>query len=152
MRFAIAAALLLAGIESTLADHPAGCEERCVSCGKKVCCLEVGTKPITKHCFEVECREICIPPVLFPWMKCCQTRPGKVRTIRVLKKHEYKVERCEYIWRAQPLCEQCRAAGVVPEACVLPAVPTAAPAKHRVDVTAPPPSRRIVPAPPAEGR
>lgn len=43
----------------------------CPSCGEKVCLVEVKEKKVKKHCYKVECKEICIPKITFcwPWQK-----------------------------------------------------------------------------------
>ena len=75
---------------------------------------------VKKHCYEVECKQICIPKVRIPWhllgqafsngSKCdtgdcdagdCSQKPcGEVRTIRVLKKKEYECKVCKCKWTA----------------------------------------------------
>lgn len=78
----------------------------CQSCGRKVCCPEVKVKKETRQCWEVECKDVCIPAIRFPWMDCNELRCGRVRTVRVLKPVDYDVEKCEYQWKV--LCDQCR--------------------------------------------
>lgn len=39
----------------------------CPSCGEKACRLEVKTESVKKHCYKVECKEICIPKIKFCW-------------------------------------------------------------------------------------
>ena len=66
----------------------------------------------TDSCYEVECKPICIPRVVFPWQKgccscgkdggkdgCCAVHNGaKKRSVRVLKKYEYECSHCKYQW------------------------------------------------------
>lgn len=90
------------------------------------CHCEVTTEEgkVTKHCYEIECEQICIPKVRIPWhllgqkfsrkSKCdtggcetpdCSPPPcGKVRTIRVLKKKEYECKVCKCKWT--PVCNE----------------------------------------------
>ncbi|MBL4885666.1 MAG: hypothetical protein JKY95_14190 [Planctomycetaceae bacterium] len=53
----------------------------------------------SKYCWKVECDHVCIPPVKFPWTKCCELRCPKIRKIHVLKKHDYKINVCKYHWK-----------------------------------------------------
>jgi len=82
------------------------------------CLLTIDKKKIKKHCYDVQCKKICIPRISFPWQKgcengcdlpcsCCPTPPNgaKTRTVRVLKKFEYECERCQYKWT--PVCASC---------------------------------------------
>lgn len=85
-----------------------GCDNSCCeSQGCKSCRLHVETLKVKKSCFYVECKEICIPPVRFPWQKCCELKCGKVKTVRVLKKHDYTCEKCGYKWTVDDLCGAC---------------------------------------------
>lgn len=63
-----------------------------------------------KHCWQVECKNICIPAIRWPWADCCQPPDcGKVKTVKVLKKIEYECEKCGYKWEAP--CVRCRCEG-----------------------------------------
>jgi len=70
-------------------------------CGPcKVTCkgsVEPGT--ISRHYWDVECDYVCIPPVRFPWMKCCDLPCPKIRQIHVMKKHKYKINVCNFHWK-----------------------------------------------------
>lgn len=79
---------------------------RC-SQGCKTCRLYVETLKVKKHCYFFECKDVCIPPVRFPWQKCCDLKCGKVKTVRVLKKHEWKCDKCGYKWTVEDLCGSC---------------------------------------------
>jgi hypothetical protein len=79
----------------------------CESQGCKTCRLHVETLKVKKHCFNVECKEICIPPVRFPWQKYCELKCGKIKTIRILKKQEYTCEKCAYKWIVDCQCGSC---------------------------------------------
>ena len=104
-------------------------------CCKKACCpkcshdcqtckLEAEIVDVEKKCFEVECKTICIPRVVFPWQKkklgchscdscegrgCtnCVHNGAKVRKVKVLKSKKYKCPECEYTWTPEegsPCC------------------------------------------------
>jgi len=103
----------LAGI--TLADPGSCCPTACEPCGelktKKKCVGEPTTIKVKKHCWEVECKDICIPKVTMPWdrnrNKCCDPCDtcgkgstcetcnccARHRTIKVLKKKDYECEK-----------------------------------------------------------
>jgi hypothetical protein len=83
----------------------------CEQCGRPrlTCTVEEKAEKVKKSCWEVKCKEICIPAVTFPWQKkhgCCRpARCGKVRIIHVLEKKEYEVEQCRCKWNLEPTCE-----------------------------------------------
>ncbi len=79
---------------------------RCHVCGQKVCYPETKVEKETRHCWEVERKEICIPAIRFPWMKCGPLHCGRVRTVNVLVAKDYESEKCVYEWKI--LCDQCR--------------------------------------------
>ena len=80
------------------ADHHAVCD-RCPSCQAKVCCPEPTEIKVEKHCWEVECEQICIPKFKWPWESCCEApKCGKVRSVKVLKKVEKECKECGYKW------------------------------------------------------
>lgn len=82
------------------------------------CSLSIGKDKETKHCFDVECKPICIPRVTFPWQRsaCCDQggkgscgdcgksgcggghNGAKTKSVRVLKKYEYECPKCKYTW------------------------------------------------------
>ena len=72
----------------------------------KVCRPETEKVKVKNTCFMVECKDICIPAVKFPWDDCCEAKCGKVIKVRVLKKHEYECEQCETTWNIEevPTC------------------------------------------------
>ncbi len=96
-----------------------GCDGLCPACGH--CCnLEAEQVDVEKKCFEIECKVICIPRVVFPWQKkkargCCDScdscdgagctncvhNGAKTRTIKVLKSKKYKCPECKYSWNAE---------------------------------------------------
>ncbi len=72
---------------------------KCDNC----CTLSVDKVDVDKHCWEIECKQICIPRIVFPWQKpdCCGRcvdNGARVKTIKVLKKHSYTCPECEYTW------------------------------------------------------
>ncbi len=79
----------------------------CHSQGCKTCRMHVETLKVKKHCYNVECKDICIPPVRFPWQKCCTLKCGKIKTVRVLKKQNYTCEKCGYKWTVECQCSAC---------------------------------------------
>lgn len=91
------------------ANGACGSCNSCNSCshGCKTCRLYVETLKQKKHCYFFECKDICIPPVRFPWQKCCELKCGKIKTVRVLKKHNYTCEKCGYKWTVEDLCGSC---------------------------------------------
>tara|TARA_R110002111_G_scaffold67_2_gene634 strand:+ start:63687 stop:64145 length:459 start_codon:yes stop_codon:yes gene_type:complete len=92
---------------STHANGACGSSNNGCSQGCKTCRLHMETLKVKKYCFNIECKDICIPPVRFPWQKCCELKCGKIKTVRVLKKHEYTCEKCGYKWTVENLCGDC---------------------------------------------
>lgn len=145
----------------------AGCKRPfariCSRCGEKVCITLASPAKETKTCWDVECTEVCIPAVRFPWHGCPKARCdehlstplprcGKVRCVRKLKAVEYECDTCQYEQRVVCRCPNC---GPVPHAdCVPPPAPISAengPASRpqtRTD-TAAPQTRTDSAAPPA---
>jgi hypothetical protein len=81
--------------------------KHCPQCDHSVCHAVPETTKQEKHCWQVECKEICIPAIKWPWSPCCEPpRCGKVKMVKVLKKVEYECERCGYRWEIQ--CSPCR--------------------------------------------
>jgi len=80
----------------------------------KTCCVTMEMQKVTKSCWEIEHREVCIPAIRFPWSKCCEPRCGRVRTVHVLKKKEWECQQPKYVWKPVPCtpCDSCAAAGV----------------------------------------
>ncbi|PQO42376.1 hypothetical protein [Blastopirellula marina] len=70
----------------------------CSSCGK-TCSPEIKETESTHNCYADKCKDVCIPAVRFPWEDCCDPlRCGKVRSVKVLTKWEYKCPDCEVKW------------------------------------------------------
>ena len=156
------------------ATYAGGCaDDCCVTCPScESCCCVLKSEPteIDKHCWEVECKKICVPNVVFPWQKprksrcrtgcadgcasgCCDSvccddcncnNGACVITVKVLKKHKYKCPSCKYTWT--PVCcptgcgDGCCDSGAVE---IAPAVGQPEPAVE------PAPADDVPPAPPA---
>ena len=84
-----------------------GCGRGCGQCDGEYCCPTAELVKDKKTCFNVECKNICIPAVKFPWDKSCELTCGKVRTVHVLKKSSYPVEKVVYKWEADQPCGCC---------------------------------------------
>ena len=73
----------------------------CPQC-QTVCQLNVDEGTEEKSCWQVECEEICVPRVVFPWQKsCCDPTVNNgacVKVVKKLKKHKYECPTCEYSW------------------------------------------------------
>lgn len=70
----------------------------CSSCGK-TCSPEIKETETAHNCYADKCNDVCIPAVRFPWESCCDPlRCGKVRSVKVLTKWEYKCPDCEVQW------------------------------------------------------
>ncbi|NND96736.1 MAG: hypothetical protein HKN47_05335 [Pirellulaceae bacterium] len=109
-----------AGIFGTQCLDQTGCCHRCPDCDY-VCKFDAEQGETEKACFEVECKTICIPRVVFPWqMKNCKScgacdgkgcsscvnNGAKLRQIRVLKSKKYTCPECQYSWSAEKV-ERC---------------------------------------------
>ncbi len=61
----------------------------------QICCPEVTTEKVVKDGWDVECHEICIPPIHCPWTDPCRPRCGKVIVVKRLKEDSLECgERC----------------------------------------------------------
>ena len=91
-----------------------GCRVRCPNCCHE-CVFSAEKAKETKNCYEVECKEICIPRIVFPWQKCgcgkgskgcgdgkgscCGHNNGaRTKSVRVLVKYAYECSVCAYKW------------------------------------------------------
>lgn len=98
-RMAAACLGLLACAVATAALAGHGPCQKCPQCDNKVCVPTPETKKVKKHCWDVECEDICIPAIRWPWQSSCSPPScGKVKTVKVLKKVEYECEECGYTW------------------------------------------------------
>lgn len=98
------AALTSAGHGPGQHAHGGPCGTCCPSC-HSYCQLTVTPDVEEKSCWEIECEEICIPAIRFPWEKCCEPKCGTVITVKKLKKVTYECPTCKYEWT--PVCSSC---------------------------------------------
>lgn len=84
--------------------HAGPCGTCCPRC-HAYCQLTVTPDKEEKTCWEIECEEICIPAIRFPWEKCCEPKCGTVISVRRLKKVTYECPTCKYEWT--PVCASC---------------------------------------------
>lgn len=110
-------AVLAAGATTTRAADAdvrySCCDNKCHSCGKSMCKLQVECVPNEKECYEIECKQICVPSIRFPWMKCCGSRCGRVINVKVPKPKTYECGRKKvYTWKVEkcPNCGACQPA------------------------------------------
>lgn len=80
-----------------------GCPS-CQSCGG-ACVLQVEQVDDEETCYEVECKEICIPAVRFPWESCRIAKCGRTRIVSKLKEETRETKACEYKWVL--VCDRC---------------------------------------------
>ena len=121
----------------------------CSACGagEKVCVTDAKPGTVEKHCWNVECEEVCIPAIRYPWHcwgwgkgvdcdsgacgdGCSQTGCGRVRVVRRLKKETYEEDVCEYEHRIEcrcPVCCPVTQPGPAPHVESLPAMQPIAP-------------------------
>ncbi len=89
-------------VASAFGHGDCGC--LCPSCGEQ-CYLDISEGKEKKHYWEVETKQVCIPPVNFPWHGCKKSvdqlmcTPARTRLVRVLKKKEYECPKCKYEWK-----------------------------------------------------
>ncbi len=69
----------------------------CQSCGG-ACVLKVEQVEEDETCYDVECEEVCIPAVRFPWETCRTPKCGRVRVVAKLKEEKTKKTTCKYEW------------------------------------------------------
>lgn len=99
---AVATALALFSATDASAGHHA-----CCVCQQKVCHLEIGEEEVDVNCFDVECEDVCIPPVRFWWECGPINRCGKVRTVHKLTTESHKKTECTYDWSVVTICRPC---------------------------------------------
>lgn len=108
------------------------CKVQCSACGK-TCVPELVKTEKTNSCYNVACKDICIPKITFPWQKCCTPQCGKVISVRVLKKVEYKCPSCKYQWSVVSSgCGECGTAACGCDSDTTPVAPTPKVTTHRV--------------------
>jgi hypothetical protein len=92
------------------------CGGGCDDCA--TCRVTVSSEKVKKHCWEVKCEQICIPPIQFPWQKCnkcgckscsCENPAGcgRVITVRRIVPREYECQECKYDWKVEGRCKSC---------------------------------------------
>ncbi len=69
----------------------------CQSCGG-TCVLKAEQVEEDETCYDVECKEVCIPAVRFPWETCRTPKCGRVRLVTKLKEDKRKTTTCKYEW------------------------------------------------------
>lgn len=95
----------LAIAQEAVAGHAA--KPSCFCCAQKRCQLTVSTATEEVDCFEVECNDVCIPPVTFPW-ECRPRKCGRIRSVNVLTTETRERQVCEYNWDVIVICPRCR--------------------------------------------
>ena len=98
---------LLAITALTIAAQAAPAGDCCPDCGVKVCKATWEKTKEKKHCYEIECKDICIPKYRLPWQMCCDPECGRVRTISVMKKVDYECESCGCQWEVVCVGNDC---------------------------------------------
>ena len=118
---------LLATTTLTASAGEIPCGAGCVPCPKKICVTVGCPTTIEKKCWKVECEEVCIPAIRWPWeywrarkSNCCTSGPcaggcgcclppkcGRVITVRRLKSDKYECDACEYEHHIQYLNPPC---------------------------------------------
>lgn len=106
MRIAFCLLVLAAASGSSLLAGDRCCdgvETVCCPACDYVCRFSCEKVTETNHCYNVECKPICIPRVTFPWQKCCEAdcgpaRCAKVKVVNTLVKKEYECTRCQHKW------------------------------------------------------
>jgi hypothetical protein len=131
----------------------------CQMCGTecevtKVCCPEVKTEKVEKTGWDVECEQICIPPVHCPCFGGCERSCGKVIAVKKLKADKIECgERCVIEYKLFDGCpngaghngQSCQAGASYGEEAVPEKAPTEAPAPKP---EAPPQSEEPLPPSP----
>lgn len=103
------------GVASDCDTSPAAV---CSRCGEKVCVTFVSPAAHTESCYEVECDEVCVPAMRFPWHRgkkaecgdcVSDARPGcgKVRGVGKLKEVVSKCDTCRSGQRVVCCCPKC---------------------------------------------
>lgn len=106
-------ALLLMGALTSIAM--ADSCRKCSSCGKKICMTEKDKAKIKKTYYDVECKEICLPPARFLSIfrkkdRGCEKPPQakRRRVVRKLVKRSYECEELRWKFQVAEKCEECQ--------------------------------------------
>ena len=87
-----ASGLLVLALANTAFASEFGCP-CCQSCGG-ACVLKAEQVEEDETCYDVECKEVCIPAVRFPWDSYRTPKCGRVRVIARLKEDTRKTTSC----------------------------------------------------------
>lgn len=85
------------------------CSDKCATC-----CLECKTEDEERSYYDIECKQVCVPRVVFPWQKnkccdSCKNNGARVRCVKQLKKKKYDCPVCVYKWTPRMIggCDCC---------------------------------------------
>ncbi|TWT62566.1 hypothetical protein [Rubinisphaera italica] len=67
------------------------------------------------YCWQVEKDFVCIPPVRFPWQKCCDLGCPRIRKVSKLKIYKYDCDVCKFKWNLKKFYPCCDQEGCIPE-------------------------------------
>ena len=103
---------------SSACDFCSGCGSTCCAC-RDCCYCTTEKEKVKKHCWNVSCEKVCIPPVCVPgccgccWLPkwCCPCAKCRVRCISVLEKHNYECEECKCRWEVRSVPVNCGGCG-----------------------------------------
>lgn len=100
--FSLAVLLISANLHSAIAGE-FGCPA-CRGCGG-ACVLKATPVVEEQPCYDVECKDVCIPAVRFPWDSCRTPKCGRLRVVSRLKIDSRETRSCQYEW--VPVCPRC---------------------------------------------
>lgn len=119
--FVLLSMFMLLAASHAFAGHHHG--RKCPQC-HKTCHVTVEPIKIKKECWDVECEEICIPAITFPWEKCTTPKCGRVISVKKLKIHTYECDGCGYKWKIdQKPCGSCHEEVLPPPPVPAPEIP-----------------------------
>jgi hypothetical protein len=85
----------------------AGDDSACCVCQTKTCKVTVEKEEVDVACFDVECVDVCIPPVRFWWERGPLRQCGKIRTVKQLVVEKHPKQVCTYDWEVISICSRC---------------------------------------------
>jgi len=105
----LCALLLVAAAAPSFAQEPAPESSAssdaipCAACLRKICRTHCEPANETKTCWDIECKDICVPQVQLPcWLRWFEPLARcEVRTVKVLKEKSYEVDTCAYRWEVE---------------------------------------------------